>query len=146
MNLLIVVLKHFGIPFISNIDNIYVWFSFFLLCWFLPYITVNRRRYKCNPSLLKPLPAPSPSHPSRLSQSSSWAPCILQQVPAGCLILHMVVYTRQCCSLNSSHLLPPHHWAHKSVLYTCVSTAALRQIHQDHLSRLECVFSEALYV
>ena len=36
-----------------------------------------------------------------------WAPCAIQKTFIGYLILHMVMYMFQCCSLNSSHPFLP---------------------------------------
>ena len=68
------------------------------------------------------LPAPSPSHPSRLSQSPGLSSCVLQQIPTGWL-----VYTWQCIcfsatlSIHPSLSFPP--CVHKSALHVWVYCA-----------------------
>jgi len=54
---------------------------------FLPYINLNRPQvYVCPHLILKPLPSPSPPHPSRLFQSTSFG------CPASCIKLALVIY------------------------------------------------------
>ena len=48
---------------------LYLYFIFPMLCWFLPYNNVNQPRLYIYPFGLEPL-SPSPSHPSRSSQST----------------------------------------------------------------------------
>ena len=86
---------------------------------------------QCEPSMciqifspLFSLP-PTPSHASRLSQStqlsSLWYVTTFDQLA----ILHMVVYTCQCCSLNLAHFLLPL-LCPQSALYVFVSIPALQ--------------------
>ena len=51
----------------------------------------------------------------------------------------------QCCSLHLSHHLPSHSHVHKSVLYACVSIAALQIGSSVHLSRFHaCEHAKSL--
>ena len=74
---------------------------FTILWWFLPYIDMNQ---PCVPPFRKPLPPPSPSHPSGLSQCTGFECsvfCVLNlDWSSGS---HMVIYMFQCYSLKSSH-------------------------------------------
>ena len=80
-------------------------YYFTILWWFLPYIDMNQPQvYMCPPSQTPLLP-PFPSHPSGLSQCTSF------ECPVSCISLdwwsisHMVIYMFQCYSLKSSHPL-----------------------------------------
>ena len=60
----------------------FIWRIITMLWWFLLYINMNQsvwigHRHTYVPSILNPLPAPSPSHPSRLSQSTGFGCPIL---------------------------------------------------------------------
>ena len=80
-------------------------------------------RYTSVPSLLNTRLQPSPPAPSRLSQStSSGFPASYIKLPL--VVLHVVMYMFQWYSLKSSHPLLSH-WVQRSVLYVCVSFAAL---------------------
>ena len=87
---------------------------------------IGRRRMS-DPSLLKlpPISHPIPP-PLGFHRAPDWAPCVTQQISTGCLILHMVMYMFLCYPLSSSHPLLPS-CVHKSVLYICVSIAALQR-------------------
>ena len=62
------------------------WRLITILWWFLPYIDVNQpHMYMCPPSR-SPLPPPSPSHPSGLSQCSGF------QCPVSCFELGLLIY------------------------------------------------------
>lgn len=54
-----------------------------MLCWFLPRINMTQLWAHMSP----PHPAP------RLSEHGIRAPCAIEQIPAGCLILRIVMYT-----------------------------------------------------
>ena len=84
-------------------------------------------RHMSDPSLLKlpPISHPIPP-PLGFHRAPDWAPCATQQISTGCLILHMVMYMFLCYTLSSSHPLLPS-CVHKSVLYICVSIAALQR-------------------
>ena len=88
---------------------------FTILQWFLPYINMNQPQVYVCPLSWKPLPSPSPPHPSGLSQITGFG------CPASCIKLalaiyftyrykyvKMVIYMFQCSSSKSSHprLLP----------------------------------------
>ena len=72
----------------------------------MPYINMNQPLvHMFSPSWLS-LPPPTPSHPSKLSQSTGFEiPLSYNKFPLA--VLHMVMYMFQCCSLNSSHPLLP---------------------------------------
>ena len=79
-----------------------------------------------SPPSFTSLPPPLPSHPSRLLQSPGLSSLSHTANSHWLSVLHIVVYMLPCCSLHSPHsLLPPPAHVHKSVLYVCVSTAAL---------------------
>ena len=68
-----------------------------------------RCRYTCIPSILTPLPPPSPPYPSGLSQSTGFE-CPASSIELALVIcLHMVIYMSQGYSLISSH---PHLLTH----------------------------------
>ena len=93
---------------------------------FPPYIAMNQPQvHVCPFPLGPPLPPPTPSTPlgchRALGLSSlGYRPTSHQQS-----VLHLVMEMFQCSSLHSSTLSFPH-CAHKSVLYVCVSIAALQ--------------------
>ena len=105
-----------------------------MLCWFLPYINVNQLYIYIYIYMYVSMNLPaSPSHPSRLSQSphlSSLEP--YSKVPLAVLFTYGGVCFHATLSihpLHSSHLLlpePPRLRIHKSVLYACISIAALQ--------------------
>ena len=72
-------------------------------------------------------PPPTPSHPSRLSQSPGLSTLSNTANSHWLSILHTAVYMFPCYSVRSSHpLLPSPHHVHKSVLYVWVSNAVLQ--------------------
>ena len=89
------------------------------------------------------LPPPPSSHPSRLFQSPGMNSLNHTANSHWLSILRMVVHMLPCYCLHSSHPLlspycplptPPR--VRKSVLYVCVSCAALKiEVHHYHLSR-----------
>ena len=78
--------------------------SLSLFCHTLAWIG---HRYTYAPSLLNPLPAPTPSPPSRLSQSPSLSSPSHAANSHWLSVLHMVMYTFPCYSLKSSLPLHP---------------------------------------
>ena len=62
-------------------------------------------RYACVPSVLKPLPPPSTSYPSRLFRAPALGALLHASNSHWLSILHMVMYMFQCYSLKSSHPL-----------------------------------------
>ena len=85
-------------------------------------------RYTYVPSLLNLPPTPTPSHSSRLSQSTSLSSLSHTANSHWLSTLQRVVYMLPHCSLSvppspSTHLPT---CVHKSVLYVCVSIAALQ--------------------
>ena len=92
-----------------------------ILCWFLPYINMNQPQVSIRPIPSKPLPAPLPSHPSRLSEHWVGFPHTANSHLLS--ILRMVMYTFPYYSLNSSPSSFPH-CVPKSVFYVCISIAA----------------------
>ena len=88
----------------TRLSNFHFHFCFTILCWFLPYINMNQLQvYVCpHPPNFHPiLPLPV------VRDHWIWAPCAVQKTFIGYLILHMVMYMFQCCSLNSSHPFLP---------------------------------------
>ena len=82
---------------------------FTTLCWFLPYISVNQKWVYMSPPSWISLQLPTPSHPSRLSQSTRFelAPCIITANSHWLSVLHMVIYMFPCYSLNLSPIPSP---------------------------------------
>ena len=61
-------------------------------------------RYTYVPSLLNLPPTFHPIPPLWVvTEHQIWAPCIIQQIPTGYLILHMIMCMFQCYSHKSSH-------------------------------------------
>ena len=94
---------------------------FTIFWWFLPYIFIYHmnepRVYMC-PLILNPLPSPSPSHPSGLSQNTDFecsASCIKFTLV---IYLHIVIYMIQRYSVKSSH---PHFLPHSPKVCSCFS-------------------------
>ena len=87
------------------------------------------------------LPAPSPSHHSRLSQSPRLSSCVLHQIPTGWL-----AYAWQCICFSASLSIHPSlsflPCVRKSALRVWVSPVPYKQAHQHHFSRV-CMY--ALY-
>ena len=85
---------------------------------FLPYIDMNEPRVYMCPLILNPLPSPSLSNPSRLSQSTDFE-CSVSCIKFTLVIyLHLVIYMIQCYSLKSSH---PHFLPHSPKVCSCFS-------------------------
>ena len=93
-------------PWLSFLKNLFIYFNWRLItlqycggfCHMLTWISHG---YICAPSWI-PLPAPSPSHSSVLSQCTGF------ERPVSCikpgLVIHFTYFTMfQCCSLKSSH-------------------------------------------
>ena len=79
------------------------------------------------------LPAPTPSHPSRLSQTLDWAPWVTQQIPTGCpSCLWYCMFP--CYSPHSSHALLPPLRPHACSL-SASPLLPCRWVHRYHLSR-----------
>ena len=81
-------------------------------------------RYMCLPQFEPLLPLPSSAYPSMLSQNTSF------QCPVLCVKLTLVIcftYGNVCFSaiLSNHPTISFSHWVQKSVLYVCVSFAAL---------------------
>ena len=79
-----------------------------MLCWFLPYNNSESIRsiYLC-PLSGNFLPPPTPSHPSRLTQSTGFSFLCHTAAFHSLSVLHMVIYLFQCNPLNSSRPLLP---------------------------------------
>ena len=65
-----------------------------------PYMTPGKSLHMSPPSWAS-LPSPL-SHPSKLSQTPSWAPCVLQQLPTS-----YPFYTRYCIYVNATVAIQP---------------------------------------
>ena len=92
--------------------------NYFTLLWFLPHM--NQSQVYMFPPILNPLPPPSSSHSSGLSQSTSF------ECPASCFELALVVYlTYFSAVLSYFSTLAFSHIVQKSVIYICVSFAVL---------------------
>ena len=82
-------------------------------------------RYTYVPSLLNPLPPPTPPHPSRLSKSTGLSSLSHVVTSHWLSVLQMVVYIFPCYSLHSSRALLPFP-VPASLLSVCISIAALQ--------------------
>ena len=93
-----------------------------------PNINMNQPQVFLCPLPLKH-PSLLPSHPTSLGccWALVWVPWVTQHIPIGCL-LHVWWCMFPRYSLHTSYPLPPPRPAHvrKSVLYVCVSTAAVQ--------------------
>ena len=77
---------------------------FIILSWFLPYIDMNQPWVYMFPPSHTPFPLPSPSHPSRLSQCTSF------ECPVSCIIVGLVIcftYDDIHVSMLFSQIIPP---------------------------------------
>ena len=103
---------------------------------FLPYINMNWPQLYLRPlPLHSPLPPPTPSHPSRMSQSTSFGfPASYSKLPQALCFTYGNVYVSVVFShsiLTSSS--PP---VPKSLIFMCVSPFLLCKLdHQYYLSR-----------
>ena len=81
---------------------------FKILWWFLPYIHMNQPWVYMCPTILNSPPTSLPTHPSGLSQSTSFGCLLHASILHWSSVSHMVIYMFQCYSLKSSHprLLP----------------------------------------
>ena len=75
------------------------------------------------------LPPPSPSHPTRLSQSPGLSSLSYSKFALAPYFTYGNVSFHVTVSIHPTLSCLPLHHVHKSVLYVCVST------HQDHFSR-----------
>ena len=84
---------------------IFNWRMITILWWFLPYINTSQSySYTYAPSLLTSLLSPSPSHPSRLSQSTSFGfPVSYRKFPLAMYFTHGNRYI----SMLLSQIIPP---------------------------------------
>ena len=59
---------------------------FTILCWPLPYISMNQPQVHTRPLPPEPL-SPLPPHPTSRGghRALGWAPCVTQQIPTGCI-------------------------------------------------------------
>ena len=117
---------------------------FTILWWFLSYIDMNQPQVYMCPLILKPLLPPSPSHPSGLSQSTSF------EGPASCTKLALVIcfiygnifqhYSlilfHPCRLPHSPKVHSLHLCLFCSLVYTVVITAFLNSI---------CIYVNILY-
>ena len=107
--------------YILFVDNIYFKFTYFdwiffsqylfywlttILWWFLPYIDMNQPWVYTHvyPPVLNPVPPPSPSHPSGLSQCTSF------ECPVSSIKLGLVIYFTQSkihVFMLFSQIIPP---------------------------------------
>ena len=78
-----------------------------MLCWCLPSNTMNQPHVYIYPLLLVPPSHLCPSQPSRLLQSTGLSSWYYTATSHQLAILHTVMYTFQCYSLNPSHHLLP---------------------------------------
>ena len=64
------------------------WRKIVLQCWVGLCHTTKRisHKYTHASSVLNSLPAPRQAHPSRSSQSTGWAPCVMQHLPTSYLL------------------------------------------------------------
>ena len=91
---------------------------FKILYWFLPYIDMSQPWvYLCPPSGI-PHPTAYPSHPSGLSNITSFE-CPVSFIELWWYISHMVIYMFPCYSLKSSHPRSP--TESKSLFFISVS-------------------------
>ena len=97
---------------------------FTILCWLLPYNVNQSQVYIC-PLPSESLPTSTPSHSSRLSESTGWSSLSYAANSHGLSTSHIVMYMFQCYSPSLSHCLLPL-LCPKSVLYVCVPTPALQ--------------------
>ena len=98
----------------------------FKLCWRRPYINMNQPQVYISPPSWTSLPPSTPSHPSRLSQSTGLRSLCYTGSSHLLSILHMVMYIFPCYSLNLSHPLLPPLCAQFFSPHVCISIAALQ--------------------
>jgi len=90
------------------IDPHFIFFNLFFIIYFVAFIHQHESAKGIHVSPhLEPCPMSHPiPHLYVVTEHRIWASCIIQQIPTGCLILHMVMYIFQCCCLNLSHSFP----------------------------------------
>ena len=100
------------------------------------YLNTNQPQVYIYPHLFEP-PSHLSLHPIPLGcQRASGLSSLCHTANSHWLsVLHMIVYIFQCYSFSSSLLLLPL-LCPQVVFYVCVSIAALKQVHQYHLSRV----------
>ena len=118
------------------------------MCWFLPYIKMNQTYV---PSLMALPPTPTPSHTSRLSQSTSLSSLSHTANSYWLSILHMIVYMFLCHPLHSSHRLLSLLPSLTSISVSPFSMSASPLLpckweHQYHLSRFHIYALIYIYV
>ena len=108
---------------------------FTILWWFLPYTDMNQPQvYTCSP-YQTPLPPPSPSDPSGLSQCTSF------ECPVSCIKLGLVIYFTHGnihVSILFSQIIPPLPSPTKSKSLFFISASLLLSHvmgHHYHLSK-----------
>jgi len=113
----------FGLAVLFKIFIYINWRLITVFWWVLPYIDMNQPWvYMCPPSWT-PLPPPSLSHPSGLSQCPGF------ECPVSCIKLGLLIYFTYGninVSVLFSQIIPPlpsQNRVQKSVLYICVSFA-----------------------
>ena len=127
---------------------------FTILCWFLPNSSMNQPHVTCVPSLLSLPPPPTPSLPSRLSQSPSLGSLSIYRKSPWFSNVHMVMCMFPCHSLPSSPLSFPL-CVHTSVLCVCligcsangfISTIFLESIYMHYYAIFGFLFLTLLCI
>ena len=84
--------------------------------------------------LLGLLPLSHPTPPGR-HRAPAWAPCVMEQLPSTCFLLHMTVYNvSDASSISPTSLLP---LLSPQVCFLCLPLPFLpcKQVHQHSFSR-----------
>ena len=112
-------------------------YFFTILCWFLPYISMNQPQVYICPLSLEP-PSRLPPHPTSLGCHRALDCSLCHTADSHWLcILHMVMYMFPCYCLSSSHPLPPTLYPQVSSLclhlYCCSANRFINTIFLDSI-------------
>ena len=112
-----------------------------MLCWFLPYQHESVVSIHTSPPSWNFIPPPTPSHLSRLSQSTKLSSLCYTTAAHWLSVLYIVMFMFQCYSLNLFHslFLPlcPQVQSLQLHLYSCPANSFISTIFLDSISSVQ---------